>query len=1046
MLLPYQPNEGGAEAAFTGEASSLMDENGISQRDRVGSRPYFRGHAMRSTFRQRLLASTLIIGASAFAAPAYAQDDQSETPVQSQTEADAAGSGEGIVITGSRIPRRDLTSSSPLTVVQDEEFTLSGAVNVEQVINTLPQVVPGATAFSNNPGGGVATLNLRGLGSQRNLVLVNGRRYIFYDANQVTDLNTIPQFLIESIDVVTGGASAVYGSDALAGVTNFRLRGDLDGLMAGGQYSITGEGDGRRYNAYMALGTQFADGRGHLAVYGEYYNRGDVFQGARDFSRFALADGDTSLIPGGSAGVPQGRFVAPGTITVGAPGSIGGANPSCGGTGNPPRNAGCFDIGAGTAFPGGGAFFGTPGVARPYNGATDAFNYAPDNYLMVPQERWTIGGYGEYEVSEGITAYGEVVFINNRVENELAATPITQNVNFNLNAACANVNAATCTQLRTIAANQQAAIAAAAAGGVANPFPGFTAGAGTFGALQPTEVRLQLNTRVSQISNRNVADDRNAFRTLIGVRGDLTESLTYDAYYSYARTRNASIQAGNVSRSNLTRLAADGTCNFFGANQLSADCIDGISILAQNTDISQLQVAQASLAGSLFQTPWATDSIGFAAGVEWRSMGGQFIPDTALASGDVAGFNAGDPTEGKYDVKEVFGELRLPLVQDNFIHRLELSAAARYSDYSLENVGGVWAYAAGAEFAPVSDITFRAQYQRAVRAPNVQELFGGQSVGFPAATDPCALASAATNATVRALCVATGVPSSNVGQSFLQPNPQIEGTFGGNPLLQEEVSDTYTAGVVLRPRFIPRLNIAVDWYDITVDNAIAAAGGGVGGVLNLCYNVIQDATSPLCQAITRDQQGSISGGGQFIVQANNANLAQLSTEGVDFQIDYSLPLAFGLAGADESKLSFYFLGNYTRSNNFVPTVGVDEVIECGGRFGNQCGNPTPKWKFASRVSWLDGPVTSTVRWRYVGKTRDDDDDTDYIVENLKSYNLFDLAFSFNVGDHLTLNTGVNNIFNKKPQLIGDNQEQANTYPSVYDVLGRDFFVSASLRF
>ena len=1008
---------------------------------------------MQSTLRQRLLASTLLIGASIGAAPAYAQPQDETTdspPVQAVADPTEAEEGGDIVVTGSRIARRDLTSSSPLAVVQDEEFTLSGAVNVEQVINTLPQVVPGATAFSNNPGGGVATLNLRGLGSQRNLVLVNGRRYIFFDAGQVTDLNTIPQFLISSVDVVTGGASAVYGSDALAGVTNFRLRDDLEGMIAGGQYSITGEGDGPRYNAYMAIGTQVAEGRGHIVAFGEYYKRGSVFQGARGFSRFALNDGATSLVPGGSAGVPQGRFVSPATITINGivPNPPAGPGASCGGTGNPPRNAGCFDIGAGTPFTGAGGFFAQPGAPRPYVSATDAYNYAPSNFLMVPQERWTLGGYGEYEITDGLSAYTEVTFINNRVENELAATPITQNVNFNVAAACANVNAATCTQFQTIAARQQAAIAAAAAAGAPNPFGAFNAGSGQFAALAPGEVRLQLNTRVTQIANRNVSDDRNAFRTVVGVKGNLTDSLTYDAYYSYARTRNASIQEGNVSRSALTRLAANGTCNFFGLNQLSDDCIESISILAQNTDISELQVAQASVSGSLFKSPFATNSIGFAAGFEWRSTNAQFIPDTALSSGDVAGFNAGDPTAGGYNVRELFGEVRIPLIEENFVNRLEVTGAARYSDYSLANVGGVWAYAGGVEFAPIKDITFRGQYQRAVRAPNVAELFGGQSIGFPAATDPCSSRTPVADRTqaLRDLCIATGVPSSNVFASFLQPNDQIEGSFGGNPLLEEEVSDTYTAGVVLRPSFIPRLNIALDYYDITVDNAIATAGGGVNGILNLCYNVIRDAASPLCQLINRDQQGSLSGGGEFIVTAGNANLASLETSGVDLSVDYSLPLGYSLTGGDESRLSFFFLGNYTKKNNYTPTVGVDEVIKCAGRFGLNCGNPTPKYKWSTRASWIDGPVTSTFRWRHIGKVRDDDDDTDYIVENLKSYDIFDLAFAFEANDNLTLNMGVNNMLNKKPQLIGSNAEQANTYPSVYDVLGRDFFISANLRF
>ena len=407
---------------------------------------------MKTTNRLRLLTSTFMIGATILATPAFAQDEGATISTEPTAE-----DGDAIVVTGSRIQRRDLTSSSPVAVVNAEEFTLSGSVNVESVINTLPQVVPGATSFSNNPGGGVATLNLRGLGATRNLVLVNGRRYIFFDASQVVDLNTIPQFLIESVDVVTGGASAVYGSDAIAGVINFRLRNDLNGVIAGGQYNITGEGDGARYNAYAAIGSDFADGRGNVSIFAEYQKRGSIGQGERDFSRTAFGDGANGLVPGGSPGVPQGRIVAPETLAIGI-------DASCGGEDNPPRNAGCYSISEGTNYPGNGAFFGTPGTSTPYN-TTNAYNYAPANFLMVPQERWTLGGFGEYEVSDGINVYAEVNYINNRVENELAATPLTQNVDFNIAAIAPNLSAADLQQINLIAARQQAAIAAAATPG-----------------------------------------------------------------------------------------------------------------------------------------------------------------------------------------------------------------------------------------------------------------------------------------------------------------------------------------------------------------------------------------------------------------------------------------------------------------------------------------------------------------------------------------------------------------------------------------------------
>jgi outer membrane receptor protein involved in Fe transport len=343
---------------------------------------------MKFTTRQRLLASTLLIGAPTLATPAWAQtgtDESAEPPMTSEADPNAAVNdpgappeadadsqeGESIIVTGSRVPRRDLTSTSPLAVVQDEEFALAGSPTVENVINALPQVIPGTTSFSNNPGGGVATLNLRGLGTQRNLVLVNGRRWMFFDPSQITDLNTIPTFLLDSVDVVTGGASAVYGSDALAGVTNFHLRNDLNGIIAGGQYSITEQGDGDEYNLYAAIGTEFGDGRGNVTIFGEYMNRGAIFQDARDFSAFTFGEVGGNLVRSGSSGVPQGRIQAIGT-----------------------------GVATGTNYAGLGAFFSTPGVSIPYCGDACAYNFAPSNYLMVPAKRWVLGGYGEYEVHE----------------------------------------------------------------------------------------------------------------------------------------------------------------------------------------------------------------------------------------------------------------------------------------------------------------------------------------------------------------------------------------------------------------------------------------------------------------------------------------------------------------------------------------------------------------------------------------------------------------------------------------------------------------------
>ena len=942
----------------------------------------------------------MVLGLALIASPAHAQDaDSSDTTDQEnavQVANPAEQASEGIVVTGSRIVRRDLESAAPVAVIQDEEFKLSGTVNVENVINTLPQVIPGTTSFSNNPGGGVATLNLRGLGATRTLVLVNGRRWMFYDTSQLTDLNTIPAFLIDGVDVVTGGASAVYGSDAIAGVVNFRLRNDLTGVEAGSQYSITEEGDGARYNAYVAMGADLGGGQGHATVFAEYYNRKAIFQGGRSYTNTVLGDdGKGGFVAGGSSTLPSGvlRYFGKGST-------------------------------AGTDFaPNGAVVFDTPGDFRTRKG--DLYNYGPANYLQVPQERYLLGGYADYDIGGGHTAYMEATFVNNRVPNELAATPVTGTFNVDLATVRPFLNPTDFAQLQRIDASE----------------PGGADG----------KLALFVQRRVVETGSRNSLDERNAFRVLVGMKGPITDRFSYDMYYNYSRTRNANVQSGNVSRSAF-QAGLDGTglpINIFGPNTLTPAMVRAISIKAQNGDTSILQVANASVSGTLFNFGMGADDVGIAFGGEYRKVGSEFIPDTALSSGDVIGFNGGLPTKGDYSVKEGFAEIRVPIAaRTPGLYKLELNGAARYSDYSLAAVGGVWTYAAGAEYAPIRDITFRGQYQRAVRAPNVGELFGGQSQGFPGATDPCAVAGAQNNASLRALCIATGVAASRVGDPGLQLNTQIQGLFGGNPNLQQEVSDSYTAGAVFRPSFLPGFAATIDYYNIKVRGAISTLGGGLNNSLNLCYNVIKDANSIYCQVFAQARNRAAGGvlDDTNPPQILNANTAKLAVEGVDLQLDYGTRVPFSLfTDTREARLNLFFLGTYTKKSAFTAVEQLpDEVVECAGKFGLTCGQPTPKYKWTSRMSLIDGPVTTSLRWRHLSSVVDDTGG--FTVNKLKAYNLYDLSFAFDISDNFSMAAGVNNLLNKKPQAIGDNQEQANTYPSTYDVLGRDYFVSAKIIF
>jgi len=988
---------------------------------------------MRRFSKAALMTGTIIAGAM-IAAPAYAQDADVTSDEELAPTAQGGDDDGFIVVTGSRIQQRNVQSAAPVAVVPAEEFKLSGTVNVEQVINTLPQVVPGTTAFSNNPGNGAATLNLRGLGSTRTLVLVNGRRWLSFDTNQVVDLNTIPNFLIESVDVVTGGASAVYGSDALAGVVNFRLK-KVEGLEMGGQYSLTGRGDGARYQAYGAIGTSFDDGRGNATVYAEYFNREDLFQGDRDFSAFALG-GESFGLPlqqFGSSTIPQGRFNVPTSTFVGDTE---------------------FPLAQGLVID--DAIFDTPGSPRPRTG--DTYNYAPVNYLQIPQERYLIGGYADYEFTDGHRAYTEVSFVNNRVAQELAATPVTGTYNVDIATVSQFLDAATVAELNTLDQREAAINAARVAAGLDPTLPG------------DGVVSASIQRRVLETGPRNSLDERNAFRVLAGVGGSITDDINYDAYYSYARTRNANIQEGNVSRMAF-QAGLDGTgtpINIFGPNTLTPAQVDAFSIRAQNGDVSTVEVAAATVSGFLGNLGFGGSDIGFAVGAEYRRVAAQFIPDTALASGDVIGFNAGSPTEGNYDVRELFVELDVPILETDSGLRLDINGAARYSDYSLENVGGVWTYAGGVEFAPTRGVLLRGQYQRAVRAPNVGELFGGQSIGFPGATDPCGIAENANNAGIRDLCIATGVPAQNVGNAAaIQLNAQIPANFGGNPNLGEETSTSYTGGIVLQPAVLPGLTVTADYFNIEVEDFITLAGGSLNGLFDLCYVQVQDVNSAVCQPFVgiRNPDGAITVDAPPFVGLLNA--ASLEVAGIDLQVQYSTDLPFSLlTDTGNSRFDLNFNGTWTERNDFTPVVGLPQVDECAGAFGTTCGEPIASFKWASRFTWIDGPLTTTVRWRHLSAVDDDDPDTNYTqfngIETIDAYDLFDLTFAFEASENVVFSIGVNNLFDTLPGapqfngiqvsnrpnslLLGDNQEQANTYPSTYDVLGRDFFASVAFSF
>lgn len=974
------------------------------------------------------LASISAMALAMLSQPALAQE-------ASNLDEQAAGTSDNdtdtIVVTGSRIARERPSASVPVVAVQSDQFLLAGATNSEDLLNSLPQFVPATTSGSNSlasaTGTGAATLDLRGLGASRNLVLVNGRRYVFFDATQVTNINAIPAALIERVEVVTGGASAVYGSDAIAGVVNYILRDDFQGVEARGQYNIDSRGSGGTIDLNLTAGTNFADGRGNITISGNYFDRRAIGTEDRAFSRTNLADQTVNsqrvLAFGGSTFVPNGRFTGLPTTAaaIAARPGLAAAYAAAGLTG----------LGANGFIPD-----ASGRNVRPFVRPGDDFDFLVDNFLRFPQERWGVTALGHFDLTDNVTAFFEGTFTNNKTTLGFASSFVSATLpvevsNPFIGAPLRNV-------LQIIDQNETGAEA------------------------NNGRVNLGFNRRLSEVGPRRNFDDRDAWRVLFGLRGDIEggekflSDLNWESYYSYARSKNVQTQVGNVSLSKFRQGILSGPggaapiVNPFGPN-ISQAGVDFISVTSTNIDITDLHVASASLNGTLFHLP--AGPLGFSFGGEYRSSSVDFRPDALLAAGDIAGFNPITATNGDIGVWELFGEVRVPLLSDvAFAQSLEVNAAFRYSDYDLSQVGGVWTYQGGIDWKLTSDISIGGQYQRAIRAPNVGEAFGGNRTFPVAATDPCALASAATNTVVRDLCIATGVPAGLVGNAAVQPNLQIPGILGGNANLSEETSDTYTAGLILTPGFVPNLRLSVDYYNISVTGAISPLAGGVNSILDLCYNQIRDVNSVACRAVARNPaNGTIDTA--FPVTALNENIGRLKTSGIDVQVNYRIP-----TGAD-SRLDLSFAGSWVDEFTVTPIQEIPANKNyCIGLFGPTCGEPKFEFKTTTRATWTSGPLSLSVRHRWIDAVTVEDLQlaarrggtspaaSTVAVPRIPSQSYVDWSFNLAVNDQFRLWGGVNNLLDNQPPLLGTRQERNNTWPDTYDAIGTEFFLGVSTRF
>src|SRR4051812_44737766 len=793
-----------------------------------------KGHLMKTIIHTRLLASTFLVGAVIAASPARAQDQRQDTQPQSgpveasnpntsaNANTEAADQG-AIVVTGSRIPQPNLTSVSPVTVVNSQEIRISGTTRTEDLINNLPQVTASQAGNVSNGSTGIATVNLRNLGTPRPLVLINGRRLQPGDpTSSAADLNAVPASLIERVDVLTGGASSVYGADAVAGVVNFIMNTNFEGIRLDGQYSFfqhdnnekvlvpglnaRGFGyphgsvaDGGTVDLSGQIGASFDDGRGHVVAYGTYRRLNAVSQDKRDYS----------------------ACVAQATAT--------GTVPICGGSlTNSAATVIAFDNGTSTLF--------QVGPNRTLTHNLQRFNFAPTNYYQRPDERYTLGFFANYEISPALRPYMEGMYMDDRTVAQIAPSGDFGNT-FAVN--CDNPLLSA--QQRAIICDRENLLTTPDLMGV---FPGtVTAPDATdcatrgqaacttpFTFIDP-RTGTPYNKGFAQILRRNVEggpriDDleHSEFRIVAGMRGDLSNVWSYDAYYLYGRTnfsdtyrndfsvtrlRNAlDVVAGpgGVPTCRSVLVGSDTACvpyDVWGTGTITQGAINYLSTPGFQRGVNGESVVSGSITGKLgeygVKFPWAEDGVGIALGAEYRKESLDLRTDAAfslLPSSDLAG--QGSPTlstTGAFDVREVFAEVRIPIVEHGIFDNLSLEAGYRHSKYQIKGTNRGYStdtYKFGGDFAPVRDVRLRASYNRAVRAPNIQELFAPVHVQLDGARDDCA-GHTITAGAADAGCRAQGLA---IGQ-FVAPNPaaQYNGEVGGSLTLTPEVAKTYTLGV-----------------------------------------------------------------------------------------------------------------------------------------------------------------------------------------------------------------------------------------------------------
>lgn len=991
------------------------------------------------------------------AAPAMAQDSPAPQDAAPQdAAAPTQNDSNDIIVTGSRIAQPNLTSASPVSVVTAEDVKLQGATRLEDVLNQLPQVSPQQASGVSNGSDGTATINLRNLGDRRTLVLVNGRRLnpgapsSSVLGSSAADINAVPAILVKRIEVLTGGASSVYGSDAIAGVVNFVLDDNYSGFSIDANYGLYNHDNnssyfqglnaaagypapsgmtagGHQFDASLKMGFGTSDDKGHVVVYAGYREIAALQQSERDYSACGL-----NPATGG------------GFVCSGSPNAY-------------PANF--FNI-----SPTNNDSFGVAPDGSITNG--NLYNANPLNYYQRPDKRYTAGFLAHYEVSSALKPYVEFSFMDDRTVAQIAPS--------GLFAGSGSISTLNCDNPLLTAAERTRICAANNLVGAPAPTVFLNPDGSPYNRANVTIARRDVEGGGRQADYRHTN-----YRIVVGAKGDLAPGLSYDVYGQYGSTTMALEYKNEFSLSRATKATdvitdtragsatfgqavcrsvvdgSDPNCHpldVFSGAPLSAASLGYVLTNGFQTGETKETVISGALTflGSNYgiQSPWADDGIGLSVGAEYRKESVALNVDQAFASGDLTG--QGGPTQsikGSFNVKEFFGELQVPLVSNKpFFEELTLNGGYRYSDYST--AGSTSSYKGEVVWAPVKDIRFRGGYNRAVRAPNTQELFAPQILGLGGSFDPCANdPKTGVPSMTLAQCERTGVTAAQYGNISANSSGQYQDIEGGNLNLKPEKADTFTAGVIIQPSFLPGLSLTVDAFSIKIKNLI-----GVVGADTIVQQCAKSGDPQLCSLVHRDVIGSlwVTPNGYTVNAA--VNTGSLKTRGID------VAAAYTLRTAHLGKIDLSFSGTYTdefRSEK----AGAD--FDCAGYYGGQCLFPQSKWRHKTRVTWNFGDgVSISGQWRYFSPVHNEKSSSDADLEGsfsqedakIGAQSYFDLTASTRVADRMSLRLGVNNIFDKSPPILSQSAApisafgNGNTYPTVYDSNGRYLFVGASLDF